>query len=113
MCVSSFADSRGHGVQCALLADGGDADNLGMSRQQAATKSGLGSGEGSATLGRNSLVPWAVGIRPYKDVRLKQAHCKAVVFAEIWRRCEWHTSLTCCRRPPTGDLHWTAEVGWD
>lgn len=28
---------------------------------------GLGSGESSATIGRSSLVPWAVGIRPYKD----------------------------------------------
>ena len=37
-------------------------------RQRAYRQSaGVGSAEGSATLGRNSLVPWSLGILPYKD----------------------------------------------
>ena len=35
--------------------------------QQVDTRARSRSAEGSATIGRNSLVPWALGIRPYKD----------------------------------------------
>jgi hypothetical protein len=49
---------------CAKATD--DAAWSDLSRTEHA-RSTVGSAEGSATLGRNSLVPWALGIRPYKD----------------------------------------------
>ena len=48
---------------CATLPDVDTTAMQGAIRAEMSSRSA----EGSATLGRNSLVPWALGIRPYKD----------------------------------------------
>lgn len=48
---------------CAMVPHGDDADLKIANHADVHSRSA----EGSATLGRNSLVPWALGIRPYKD----------------------------------------------